>query len=73
MEEFLNTNGWSQIGNCNCGGTPRRKYYNPEYPQYKIHVLYTKGKFVILKNNTRYIDGEIENLFITLKNNGLKK
>ncbi len=71
MEELLKNKGWKYIGGCSCGGIPKRKFYNPLYPSYKVAVLYTRGSFIIMKNNTRYVEGKAEELELTLKNHGL--
>jgi hypothetical protein len=72
MEEYLKNNGWTKVSGCNCGGIPSRKYYNPKFPLYKIQVLYTRGTFIILKNNMRYVpDCKGEEIEKTLKNHGL--
>jgi hypothetical protein len=72
MEEYLKNNGWTKISGCNCGGVPQWKYYNPRFPIYKIRVLYTRGTFVVLKNNSRFSpDHKGEELAQKLKDYGL--
>jgi hypothetical protein len=72
MEEYLKNNGWKIISQCECGGVKQRKYYNSKFPMYKISVRYTRGVFVILKNNERFVsDCKGEEIEKILKDYGL--
>lgn len=51
METILVQKKWIKFYECNCGGTPRCHYHNPEKKGYEIVIRPLKNTFRILLNN----------------------